>query len=83
MATSQLEYVGFRNNEATRDYLLFVRHGDGRYDEFVVAIEGNTVRLGISAPAEIGVYREELWRQIRGSDSDTAPARVGGATGGP
>jgi len=39
MATSQLEYVGFRNNEATRDYLLFVRHGDGRYDEFVVAIE--------------------------------------------
>ena len=30
----------------------------------VVAIEGNTVRLGISAPAEIGVYREELWRQI-------------------
>jgi carbon storage regulator len=31
----------------------------------VVAIEGNTVRLGISAPAEIGVYREELWRQIR------------------
>jgi carbon storage regulator len=31
----------------------------------VVAIDGNSVRLGISAPAEIGVYREELWRQIR------------------
>ena len=30
----------------------------------VVAIEGNTVRLGISAPGEIRVYREELWRQI-------------------
>jgi carbon storage regulator len=31
----------------------------------VVAIEGNSVRLGISAPAEIAVYREELWEQIR------------------
>ncbi|HZW32753.1 MAG TPA: carbon storage regulator [Isosphaeraceae bacterium] len=31
----------------------------------VVAIEGKTVRLGISAPSEIGVYREELWRQVR------------------
>ncbi len=31
----------------------------------VISIEGKTVRLGISAPAEVGVYREELWREIR------------------
>jgi carbon storage regulator len=31
----------------------------------VVAIEGKTVRLGITAPAEVGVYREELLREIR------------------
>jgi carbon storage regulator CsrA len=30
----------------------------------VVGISGNTVRLGVTAPAEIGVYREELWRRV-------------------
>jgi carbon storage regulator len=36
----------------------------------VVAIEGNRVRLGISAPDAIGVYRAEIWNRIR----ETAPA---------
>ncbi len=31
----------------------------------VVAIDGNTVKLGITAPTNIDVYREELWRQVR------------------
>jgi carbon storage regulator len=31
----------------------------------VVSIDGNTVRLGISAPTEIGVYREEVWKRVR------------------
>jgi carbon storage regulator CsrA len=31
----------------------------------VSAVEGSTVRLAISAPAEIDVYREEIWRQRR------------------
>jgi carbon storage regulator len=31
----------------------------------VLAIEGGRVRLGISAPAEIPVHREELWRRLR------------------
>jgi carbon storage regulator len=30
----------------------------------VLAIEGNRVRLGISAPADVAVYREEIWREI-------------------
>jgi hypothetical protein len=38
MPTSQVEYVGFRNSESTREYLLCVRHPDGHCDEFVVAI---------------------------------------------
>jgi carbon storage regulator len=29
----------------------------------VIAIEGKTVRLGISAPEGIPVYREEFWQE--------------------
>ena len=36
----------------------------------VLGIDGNTVRLGMTAPAEIGVYREELWRR---ASSEAAP----------
>lgn len=35
----------------------------------VLAVEGGTVRLGISAPAEVGVFREEIWLKM----SETAP----------
>jgi carbon storage regulator len=30
----------------------------------VVAVEGNRVRLGVSAPADVPVYREEIWNRI-------------------
>ena len=39
----------------------------------VVAIEGNTVRLGFSAPAEVGVYREEVWERMRQTRRRPAP----------
>jgi carbon storage regulator CsrA len=29
----------------------------------VIAVEGKAVRLGISAPEDIAVYREEVWQQ--------------------
>ena len=30
----------------------------------VVAIDGNRVRLGIAAPDEVAVYREEVWQRL-------------------
>jgi len=29
----------------------------------VIAVEGKAVRLGISAPEDLAVYREEVWQQ--------------------
>jgi carbon storage regulator len=40
----------------------------------VVAVEGNTVKLGISAPSDVGVYREELWRKVCQDKMALAPA---------
>ena len=37
---------------------------DCRLTLTVVAIEGNTVRLGFSAPPEVAVHREEIWQQV-------------------
>ena len=39
----------------------------------VIAIEGHTVRLGITAPSEIGVYREELWNRVNASGGAMSP----------
>ena len=43
----------------------------------IVAVEDNKVRLGISAPPEVAVHREEVWRRIEeermeGSDRPVA-----------
>jgi carbon storage regulator len=40
----------------------------------VLAVVGKTVRLGISAPAAVGVYREEVWRRDR-QQRRRAPAK--------
>jgi carbon storage regulator len=32
----------------------------------VLSVKGHQVRLGVSAPADVAVYREEVWLQASG-----------------
>lgn len=37
----------------------------------VVEIRGDRVRLGIEAPRDVGVHREEVWVQINANEGNT------------
>ncbi len=41
----------------------------------VVAVVGNRVRVGISAPDKIEVYREEIWQAIRSAADVGVPPK--------
>lgn len=41
----------------------------------VVRVSGKKVRLGVTAPLEVAVHREETWAQIVGSPRDDVPLR--------
>ena len=43
----------------------------------VVGIDANAVKLGITAPTDVGVYREELWRKV--CAENVAPQAPAGA----
>jgi carbon storage regulator len=43
----------------------------------VLGIEGNRVRLGISAPDRVEVYREEIWHRIHRPSPDGEENRSG------
>jgi carbon storage regulator len=43
----------------------------------VVAFARNKVRIGITAPRDVGVHREEVWLKIKGEEAE-APAIDGG-----
>jgi carbon storage regulator len=47
----------------------------------IVEIAGSTVRVGISAPRELPVYREELWESVKRENEAAAgsdPKRLDG-----
>ncbi len=52
----------------------------------VLGIKGNQVRIGVLAPKEVGVHREEIYERIRnekdvGTENGKDPAAVATATG--
>jgi carbon storage regulator len=46
---------------------------DGSISVTVVGIRGNQVRLGITAPQSIGIYRAELSERKAAAESGSAP----------
>jgi carbon storage regulator len=38
---------------------------DSRVTVTVLEVKGSTVRIGVSAPPEVSVHREEVWQRLR------------------
>ena len=45
---------------------------DGNIEIKVLEIQGDKVKIGIQAPKEIGIYREEIYEQIKVSNEEAA-----------
>lgn len=45
-----------------------VRIGD-EVEVYVVAVDGNQVRIGVKAPKSVAVHREEIFRKIAGEET--------------
>lgn len=43
----------------------------------ILEVKGNQVRLGIEAPADVRIYREEVYRAIRGENEEAALREAG------
>ena len=42
----------------------------------ILEVAGSTVRIGVDAPAEVPVYRYEIWAAIQAENRAAAEARV-------
>ena len=42
----------------------------------VLSVSGEKVRLGIKAPREVPVYRDEVYNEVRAQQREADPARL-------
>lgn len=54
--------------------------GDG-IKVIIIEIKGNQIRVGIEAPSEVRIYREEIWLQIKEENRRAAEAAQGQGAG--
>lgn len=47
-----------------QDEKVILTRGDMRIEVLVVDIRGDKVRLGIEAPSDVKIHREEVWEAI-------------------
>ena len=43
----------------------------------VLGVKGNQVRLGVNAPREVSVHREEIFERIKRNDQEDEPQAAG------
>ncbi len=47
----------------------------------VLGVKGNQVRIGVNAPRDVAVHREEIFERIKREEQGAASPRAGGANG--
>ena len=50
---------------------------DGRITVTVMRVEGDVIKLGIAAPANVPVHRQEVYDEIRRSNHEAVTQRTG------